>query len=215
MDFALYIPYALTIAALAIKPGPGVLAVVSKTAGRGMAGFSSYMSGATLGEVVYLAVVVYGFAYISQDIVFLSLLLKAMTGAYLIYLGIKTLNENADISARVHTSSSGKNNWDDFSTGLMLTLSNPFVIVVFAGIVPTVIDTGDVRIQDFLVLAAITVVVQIAIDFMYCFPVLVSRQFFTPKILNYLRLASGVVMVGLGLYLGYSALPAQDLKTVF
>lgn len=214
MDFALYLPYALTIAALAIKPGPGVLAVVSKTAGRGMAGFSSYMSGATLGEVIYLAVVVYGFAYISQDIVFLSLLLKAMTGAYLIYLGIKTLNESVDISGRVQASS-GKNNWDDFSTGLMLTLSNPFVIVVFAGIVPTVIDTGDVRIQDFLVLAAITVVVQIAIDFMYCFPVLVSRQFFTPKILNGLRLASGVVMVGLGLYLGYSALPAQDLKAVF
>lgn len=215
MDSASLFTYAITIGVLAIKPGPGVLAVVSKTASRGVAGFSTYMAGALSGEMIFLALVVFGFAIAGDQLVFLSLLLKALAGVYLIYLGYNTLKEPISLNPSLKTASSLKNGWEDYSTGLMLTLSNPFVIVVFGGIVPTVIDPGTVGLTDFAILAAVTAVMQLSGDLAYCLPVMLSRRFFNNQTLNRLRLASGIVMILIGLYLGYSALPAQDLKAVF
>ena len=43
---------------------------------------------------------------------------------------------------------------------------------------------------------------------------MLSRRFFTPALLNRLRVGSGFVMIAIGLYLGYTALPAQDLLSV-
>jgi len=215
MDIASLTAYAMTIAALAIKPGPGVLAVVSRAASRGVPGFVSYMSGATLGEVFYLALVAFGFVLLGDELLFLSILLKALAGVYLIYLGYNTLKQPFDIT--LHTPKDGgmKSNWEDFSTGLMLTLSNPFVIVVFGGIVPTVISPDNVSVGDFAILAAVTVIVQVSIDFIYCAPVLFSRHFFKMQTLERLRIVSGIVMILIGLYLGFSALPAEDILSVF
>ena len=215
MDLAALGTYAMTIAVLALKPGPGVLAVVTKTAGRGAARFLSYMSGATLGEVVYLALVVFGAVVFAEELLFVSIFLKALAGAYLIYLGVGTLTKPLALDVDFQKTASLKDNWEDFTTGLMLTLSNPFVIIVFGGIVPSVIGTQDVSFANFGILALVTVVVQISIDFMYCVPVFVSRRFFRGKTLEGLRLASGMAMILIGLYLGYSALPAEDLLSVF
>src|SRR5688572_11794938 len=98
MDFAALFAYALTIAALALKPGPGVLAVMARTAARGFPGFAAYMGGALSGEVIILAFVVFGFSLIGEEIIFISILLKALAGAYLIYLGYNTLKNPVMLS---------------------------------------------------------------------------------------------------------------------
>ena len=214
MDYGSLWVYALTIMALAIKPGPGIVAVVSKTAARGVAGFLSYMSGALLGEIIYLGIVVYGFSHLPTDFVFISLLLKSLTAAYLIYMGVRTLQVNSDGISGPDKSIESTSNRDDFTTGLMLTLSNPLVIVVFAGIVPSVINVEHVRPQDFVILAAVTVISQIPMDFLYCAPVLWSRKFFNKVTINRLRIASGITILLVGLYIGYTALPAHDLLSV-
>jgi threonine/homoserine/homoserine lactone efflux protein len=207
--------YALAVAALAAKPGPGIVAVMSRTAARGFRGFSAYMSGAVLGEVFYLGLATFGYSYIRQDMMFITLLLKALTAVYLIWLGIKFLNETHSPQAAPQKHLSGKNAWDDFSTGLMLTLSNPLVIVFFAGIVPTVIDVDQVLIQHFIVLAAVTVMAQVPFDFLYCLPVLFSRRAFDEKALHRMKIISAVTIILVGLYIGYTAIPAQDLLSVY
>lgn len=215
MDMSALMAYAITIAVLAIKPGPGVLAAVSRTAARGLPGFASYMGGALTGEILYLAFVVFGFSLISADMVFISILLKAIAGVYLIYLGVNTLKDPITLNPDLDKTVRLKSAWEDYSAGLMLTLSNPFVIVVFAGIVPTVINVHDVHWNHFVILAAVTVVVQLAGDLVYSLPVMISRRFFTHDLLNKLRVASGFVMILIGIYLGYTALPAQDILSVF
>lgn len=215
MEYSSLIAYAIAIAVLAIKPGPGVLAVISRVAERGFIGFATYMSGAILGELVYLAIVFFGFSLFEDDLIFLSILLKTLASVYLIYLGVQTLvnlPENMDLNK--HNVGVAENNWKDFTTGLMLTLSNPFVIVVFGGIVPEMVGQYETLFSTFLILALITVVVQVSIDFMYCSPLFLSRKLLSPKALYYLAIASGVIMILIGLYLGYSALPANDLKSV-
>lgn len=214
MELTALIAYATTIAVLALKPGAGVLAVISRSAERGFFGFFSYMSGALLGEVFYLALVVFGLSLFEEDLIFISILLKAMASVYLIYLGVQALTKPSEVDLNDHGLGVAEGNWKDFSTGLMLTLSNPLVIVVFGGVVPDVIGTQDVLFTSFIVLAMVTIVVQLSIDFMYCVPVFLSRKLFNRGMLNKLSVASGVIMIVIGLYLGYTALPAADLKFV-
>lgn len=214
MELTALIAYAIAIAALAIKPGPGVLAVISRSAERGVMGFTSYMSGAVSGELVYLAIVFFGFSIFEEDLLFISILLKAMASVYLIYLGVQTLTKPPEIDFNDHGVGIAESNWKDFSTGLMLTLSNPFVIIVFGGIIPEMVGQHDATMTQFIILALVTIVVQVSIDFMYCFPVFISRRLFNKKAVYRLGIASGVIMILIGLYLGYSALPANDLKSV-
>lgn len=215
MEMTALLAYALAIATLAIKPGPGVVAVMSRTAARGMAGFGSYMSGALLGEVFYLAVVFFSFSFFQENMVFISILLKALASVYLIYLGVQSLNKASEVTPLEQEFSKGEDNWKDFTTGLMLTLSNPFVIIVFGGIIPTLFTVQNADLSVFFVLVFVTVIIQLSIDFFYCIPVLLSRNFLSAKILRYFTIGAGVMMILIGLYLGYAALPAADLKAVF
>ncbi|MCI5060044.1 MAG: LysE family translocator [Alphaproteobacteria bacterium] len=212
MSFALLLTYAMTIATLAAKPGPGVVAVVSRTLARGKIGFITYMSGAVLGELVFLGIVALGIVVLDDELLFISFLLKALASVYLIYLGIKALLQQEEIKLGKEEPSEAQNNWNDFSTGLMLTLSNPFVIIVFGGLIPGMIGDQGMTLSLFLVLAAITAIVQVSIDFLYCLPAMISRKFVTTNTLSKLRVAAGIAMILIGLYLGYSMLFAQDLK---
>ncbi len=214
MELTPLIAYATTIAVLALKPGAGVVAVISRAAERGFFGFFSYMSGALLGEIFYLGLVVFSLSLFEENFIFISIILKALASVYLIYLGFQALTRPSDVDLDGYGVGVVEGNWKDFSMGLMLTLSNPLVILVFGGVIPDVIGKQDVLITSFLVLALITIAVQISIDFMYCTPVFLSRKLFDKKMLNRLTNVSGVVMILIGLYLGYTALPATDLKSV-
>lgn len=214
MEVVALTAYALAIFSLAIKPGPGVLAVISRSAENGFTGFLTYMSGAILGELIYLATVLLGFSFFEEQLLFFSILLKALASAYLIYLGFQILIKPPEIDFEDHKRVAVNKGFKDFSTGLVLTLSNPFVIIVFGGIVPDVIGNQGLNFTTFIALAFVTTLIQLSVDFMYCAPVLMGRRFMKGKAIRKLALFSGVLMIVIGLYLGYTALPALDLKTV-
>ena len=214
MNTALFLAYAMTIATLAIKPGPGVVAVISRTLARGKIGFATYMSGAILGELIFLSIVALGIVILDDQLLFISFLLKTLASVYLIYLGIKAITQQDDINLGKVEPSKAQSNFNDFMAGLMLTLSNPFVIIVFGGLIPQMIGDQGMTLGLFCILAIITAIVQLSIDFLYCLPVMLSRQFVTARMLSHLRIAAGIIMILIGFYLGYSMLPAQDIAQI-
>lgn len=82
------------VALLAAKPGPGMLTVASKAISEGLESVLFFMAGTNLVKILFFCLVVFGYQFIPDDIVFISIMLKSAASVYLIWLGIKGLQNS-------------------------------------------------------------------------------------------------------------------------
>lgn len=212
MDFQTIITFGLAVFALAVKPGPGMMTVISRTISHGMIGCYAFLLAVCLVSYFYLGLVLAGLKFAAEDLVFISILLKSCCAVYLIYLGVKGLM-NPDVELKIDEGKEQKL-FDDFTGFLMLTLSNPLVIVFYGGLVPSILDVSAIGFGEVLTLMVVITVVEVAVAITYCLPFALSRNFLTPAILRRVTIGSSIVLILVGLYIGYSALPAQDVVSV-
>lgn len=212
MDLQTTMTFALAVFALAVKPGPGMMTVISRTISHGMMGCYSFLLAVCLVSFFYLGLVLAGLKFAQEDLLFISILLKSSAAVYLIYLGIKGLM-NPDVELEIDTNKEQKL-FDDFTGFVMLTLSNPLVIVFYGGLVPTILDVSTIGFGEIVTLGAVIVVVECAVAIAYCLPFAMSRNFLTPNILRRVTIGSSLILILIGLYIGYSAIPAQDVLSV-
>lgn len=163
-------------------------------------------------SLFYLGLVLAGLKFAAEDLVFISILLKSMAAVYLIYMGIKgLLNPTTELKIREYKE---RKLFDEFVGFLLMTLSNPLVIVFYGGLVPSILDISTITIMDGVILGSTMMAVETAVALMYCAPVAYSRHFITPELLRKVSVGSSVVLILVGLYIGYTALPAQDVMSV-
>ncbi len=213
MDLAAIFTLALAVAALSFKPGPGMMAIMSRTLAQGMAGCLTFMAGVNIINMIFLGFVLMGLKFAEDDLLFISILIKSLAAVYLIWMGIKGL-QNLDMQFQLKEHKA-ESLFDTFTTSVMLTLSNPLVILFYAGILPTVLNVGAIGIDDMIVIAAIIIAIETGVAVLYCLPLAYSRNFFTPELTRRMNILSSIVIIFVGLYIGYSALPAEDLRAVF
>lgn len=77
---------------LAITPGPGVIATVSKALSVGLLRTIPLIIGIIVGDLVFLLFSIFGLAFVAESFTMLFLLIKYLGALYLIYLGIKMWN---------------------------------------------------------------------------------------------------------------------------
>jgi threonine/homoserine/homoserine lactone efflux protein len=212
MDLQTILTFALAVFALAVKPGPGMMTVISRTLSHGMMGCYSFLLAVCLVSYFYLGLVLAGLKFAQEDLLFVSILLKSCAAVYLIYLGVKGLM-NPDVELKIDTNKEQKL-FEDFTGFVMLTLSNPLVIVFYGGLVPSLLDVSTIGFSEVITLAAVITVVECAVAITYCLPFALSRNFLTPEILKRVTIGSSIVLILVGLYIGYSALPAMDVVSV-
>lgn len=213
MTFESILALALAVAALAFKPGAGMTFAISRTAALGMAGCYAFIAGVLIISMIFLGIVLTGLTFAKDDLIFVSILIKSLAAVYLIWMGIKGLQKSH--FATDFEKDKNVNVWDTFTSALMLTLSNPLTILFFAGILPTLINVEQIRFNDILIIAAVIIIVEIAVDVFYCAPIAYSRRFFDEKMLRRINFVSSIVIILVGLFIGYSALPASELKSLF
>ena len=212
MDFQTTITFFLAVFALAVKPGPGMMTLISRTISFGI-GFSVvFMLGICLVEFLYLGIVLAGLQIAADDMVFITILLKALAAVYLIHLGFKGL-QNPDI-AMATTEMQEQKLFDHFLAGVMVCLSNPLVIVFFGGLVPSIVGVSELGFVDWFIMCGIIFLVEMGVAMTYCAPLAYSRNFITPVVLRRINIASSVALIVVGLYIGYSAIPASDILSV-
>ena len=214
MDYQAIITLAIAIAALTLKPGPGMMLVISHTVYRGMLGCFAVLLGAQLVNLVFLGLVFVGFSAFDFDLVFLSILIKALASVYLIWMGIEGIKKT-DESFQIEDKLNGRGFWDSMTSSMMLTASNPLVIVFYAGILPTLLNVSTMGISDITTIVLVIVLVEAGLAAAYCLPFALFRYKLSPPILQKMQIVSSVIIIMIGLYIGYSALPAEDLKSVF
>ncbi len=140
----------------------------------------------------------FGLSIIAQALGDLFFIVKICGGAYLIFLGIRIwMREPALVS-----NEEGNHNrpgWGNFVSGLVVTLSNPKVILFYCGFLPTFLDLSALTLSDLaLVVGIITIVLACVLSTYALLASRARRMFTNKKAARRLNRAAGAVMVATG-----------------
>ena len=213
MTIEVLLAFALAVGALAIKPGAGMAMTMSRSISGGWPACFAFVLGFCIVSILFLLIVIAGYQAFEVDLVFITILIKSCAAVYLIYLGFKGLseaNESLDL-----VENPAESFFDNLSSSIVLTLSNPLTIVFYAGILPTLIEVQTITFIDVVALSLVIVVVEYAVAIFYCAPMILFRKKMKQQSLQGLKIASSLTIILVGLYIGYTAIPAKDLLSVF
>jgi threonine/homoserine/homoserine lactone efflux protein len=209
MNYDALLLLALTMMAFSIKPGPGMLAVASRAMSeRGMWSVAAFMVGNNLAKLVFLLLVVLGFGAMNDIRLFVVILAKSFAAVYLIYLGIQGfLKEQYKIEEQAETVTPPHNSlWQDLSIGFVITITNPYDIIFFAGIIPTIIPIEQIGFVEYWVIFLTMLAADIAVVLSYTLPLRYGKKFFAARKIPFINHAANIVLVVAGLIIGLSAI---------
>lgn len=213
MTIEAIITFAIAVGALAIKPGAGMMMVMSRSISQGFNAMLSFVLGFCIISILFLGLVVFGYKFVEVDLVFISIVIKSFAAVYLIWLGVKGLQKAQDV---YHVEDiKVESFFDNLSASIMLTLSNPLTIIFYAGILPTILNVQKITMNDFIVFSLVIIVVEYVVAISYSAPLILYRKKVPQDFMRGLTYFSSIVIILVGLYIGYSALPSKDLTSVF
>jgi threonine/homoserine/homoserine lactone efflux protein len=184
---------------LAITPGPGIFYVLARSLRGGRKEGVLSAAGTFLGGLVHVAAAAFGLSAILAASAIAFETVRYAGAAYLIYLGYRMIrNRNQDVALDSAGTPGGT-----FVQGVMTEVLNPKTALFFLSFIPQFvsIQQGHVAVQ-FLVLGAISVTLNTCADVLVaCFAgPLGSSMKRNARLRSGQRTASGVAMIGLGVY---------------
>ena len=194
---------------LAIIPGPGVLLTVSRTLSGGLSHALVTIVGIVMGDLIFLLLAIYGLNAIAESLGFLFTIIKYAGGAYLIWLGISLWRSTGRNLQILETPAEPSNNqpvtsyFADFAAGLIITLSNPKVIVFYLSFLPAFVDITTLSAVDVVLIATVVSVVLAGVMIFYALSTIKTHrlvankrsQSVTQKIAGSLMVAAGGVLI--------------------
>ena len=182
---------------LAATPGPGVFATIARSLASGFKDTLPLIIGIIIGDILYLTFAVFGLSFIAQTMNELFTVVKIIGGIYLIYLGIKIWRSRPEIhlekNGRFHTP------WNNFFSGLLITLSNPKVILFYCGFLPTFVDLTSLGIADVGIIAVLVTIVLSGVLCTYSLAAGRTREIFQSSgAVRNLNRSSGTIMAVTG-----------------
>ncbi|HXV32139.1 MAG TPA: LysE family translocator [Sinorhizobium sp.] len=191
------IAFAIGMFFLSISPGPGLAAILSRALTSGPVAGLAVTGGLVLGDFVFMAVAMVGLTAIAAALGPFFMLLKYAGAAYLIWLGISVLRGSAKPIAVQPRA--GRGLVKDVGLGLLVTMSNPKPILFYSALLPTFLDMTRIDLGDFLVLAAIVVVISYLVYGAYILAAEHSRRVLSSTRASKLfKRATGGLLVGAG-----------------
>jgi threonine/homoserine/homoserine lactone efflux protein len=182
---------------LAITPGPGVFATVSRALASGFANASFVVLGIVLGDLIFLLLAIFGLSAIASILGDFFIVVKYIGGIYLLFLGYKilTAKENETNLKGIYELSWKKN----FISGLLITLSNPKVILFYLGFLPTFVNLQTLSTLDIGIISLIVTIVLGAVMLAYAYSASGARNLFKSKSSKRkMNIAAGSIMITAG-----------------
>ena len=192
------IGFSVAMLVLAASPGPGIFATVARALASGFRPSLAVICGIVLGDVIFLIFAAFGLSIVAQALGNMFFFVKICGGTYLIWLGIRMwLKKPEPVSGNQKQNIHSQ--WGNFATGLVITLSNPKVILFYCGFLPTFLDLSALTLIDLVFVVTIITVVLGCVLGTYAFLASRARRIFTnQKAVRRLNRAAGGVMVAAG-----------------
>ncbi len=192
------IGFSVAMLILAASPGPGVFATVAKALASGFRPSLGVICGIVLGDVIFLLFAAFGLTMVARSLGSLFYIIKLCGGIYLIWLGLKIWLKKPEPVGGFQSRNTDSS-WSNFAAGLLITLSNPKVIIFYCGFMPTFFDLPTLTFVDLLVVIAIIALVLGCVLGAYAFLASCARILFGDrKAVRRLNRAAGGVMMAAG-----------------
>ena len=190
--------FAVAMLVLAASPGPGVFATTARAMASGFRPALAVIWGIVFGDIIFLLFAAFGLSMVARVLGNLFFLVKICGGAYLVYLGVKIWLQKPEL-VQSHQNSASRSRWGNFVSGIMITLSNPKVILFYCGFLPTFLDLSALTIIDLALIVAIITAVLSGVLITYAYLASRARRMFTnERAVKRLNRAAGGVMVAAG-----------------
>ncbi|MEW6984147.1 LysE family translocator [Colwelliaceae bacterium 6471] len=182
---------------LAIVPGPAVFAIIARSFSSGKLQAFYMTAGIVLGDYIFIVLALFGLSALAEVMGTTFFIIKYLSAAYLIWLGIKLLrtkNNSIDIEASKDSSLIS-----NFLTGLFITLGNPKAIMFYIGFFPAFINVSEVTFYD-------TSLIMLAATFAFgsvnmCYSILAVKarnNFKHPNATTVINKTAGTIMMSTG-----------------
>jgi threonine/homoserine/homoserine lactone efflux protein len=195
-----FVVFLLAAVSLAVMPGPGILYVLGRTLDGGRREGVVSALGTFAGGFVHALAAAFGLSAVLVASATAFQTVRYAGAAYLIYLGI-TMIRTRHINTTDHKTNGGAH--QPLIQGITTEVLNPKTALFFLSFIPqfVVLDKGHPTLQ-FLVLGSISVALNTAVDLaVVMFAAAIAKRIRKNKRFNVRqRAASGIGMIGLGLY---------------
>jgi threonine/homoserine/homoserine lactone efflux protein len=191
------IAFAIGMFFLALSPGPGLATILSRSLASGPFAGLAVTAGLVLADFVFMGIAMVGLTAIATAMGPLFQVIKYAGAAYLLWLGYRTFRGAGTPIAVAPRS--GRGLLKDVSLGMLVTFGNPKAILFYGALLPTFLDMTRINLGDFLVLAAIVVVISYIVYGVYILIAERSRRLLSSKFASrvFNRL-TGSILVGAG-----------------
>jgi threonine/homoserine/homoserine lactone efflux protein len=191
--------FAMAMLILAASPGPGVFATTARAMASGFRPALAVIWGIVLGDIIFLLFAAFGLSVVARVLGNLFFIVKIGGGAYLVWLGIRIWFQKPEPGQVPQQAAISRSKWGNFASGLIITLSNPKVILFYCGFLPTFLDLSALTIVDLALVVVIITAVLSGVLITYAYLASRARKIFTRETaVKRLNRAAGGVMIAAG-----------------
>lgn len=211
------IVFVISLILLWIKPGPGQAAIITRALNDGFWPAFALAFGAMVGNAIYFVVAVLGLSIIQDNVAIIGAILKIMGAGYLFYLGYEGLK---DIESGKWQGKSDKltkkNIVKNFSTGLLIELSNPITIFYFIALLPVLMVLESVTTLG-LVIGVILILYpgMLFYSMIIGLAVQIKQTLSNTNFVKRINLFTSISFILLGAFFLYSAFLSPDFSFTF
>lgn len=160
MNIELFLAFIFATAAICTVPGPNITLIVTTAATNGVRAGLMTVLGTTVAQIIQIAMVVAGLAWLVSAYGFVFDLLRILGAVYLVYLGIKAWRSAGYPHKEVSESKSVKR-------GFLVGLANPKSLALLAIFIPQFIDSSLPTSPQFVTLAFTYLLIAVIFDTIY------------------------------------------------
>ncbi|HET6157902.1 MAG TPA: LysE family translocator [Dongiaceae bacterium] len=198
MTFESAIAFAIGMFLLALSPGPGLATIVSRALGSGPVTGLAVTAGLVLADFFFMGVAMVGLTAVAAALGPLFQVIKYAGAAYLIWLGYRAFRSSGKPMMVAPRNGSGL--VKDVGLGFLVTLGNPKAILFYSALLPTFLDMTTIHVADFLLLAAIVVVISSLVYGSYIFLAERSRRLLSSRSVSRIfNRLTGSILIGAGI----------------
>jgi threonine/homoserine/homoserine lactone efflux protein len=180
-----------------------VLLVISRSAASGFIHGVLAALGIVAGDIIFILIAILGLSLLAETMGDLFVLVKYLGGAYLVWMGISLLRaKQGELKAGKNGSAAMSSS---FFSGLFFTLADQKAILFYLGFFPAFINLSSLTLADTVVILSITLFAVGSVKVAYAFMADSATSLFTDRVKRGLNIASGGLMLAIGLFVVVNA----------
>jgi threonine/homoserine/homoserine lactone efflux protein len=198
--------YALAMAGLWVIPGPVWVALTARALSGGFASAWPLAVGVTLGDMIWPLSAIFGLSWILSIYGDFLSVLRWFAALVFILMGIMLIRKLA-VAPTTDSRMTKPGKWAGFVVGVAAVIGNPKAILFYMGVLPGFFNLARVNGYDIAAILAISALVPMLGNLGLALFLDRARQLLSsPESIGKINLVSGVLLIGVGLVIGYSNL---------